>query len=126
MTVYYKVDKDINKRGGYWMTEEDKQLGIPVKNVTPSRRDIHEDTIRQDKPSNKKWVIGVSIAVLLVLVIGYCFGISYYSDRFLPNTVINDINVSGLTVEDAQQQLVSQINKTEVDIQENGESIGTI
>lgn len=108
------------------MTEEDKPLGIPVKNVTPSRREIHDNTIRQDKPNNKKWVIGVSIVVLLVLVIGYCFGISYYSDRFLPNTVINDINVSGLTVEDAQQQLVSQINKTEVDIQENGESIGTI
>lgn len=39
--------------------------------------------------------------VILVLVVGYTFGVYYFQERFYPNTVINGVSVGGMTVSEA-------------------------
>ncbi len=46
-----------------------------------------------------------ALGVLLVLISFYTYRSTYYTKHFLPNTEINGINVSNLTVEKANEKL---------------------
>ena len=68
------------------------------------------------------------LGVLLVLISFYTYRSTYYTKHFLPNTEINGINVSNLTVEKANEKLkeaYSKVNsKVEVEIQQSDSSTG--
>ena len=54
--------------------------------------------------TTQKVIIGVLVGILVV-VAGYSYRSTYYVDRFLPKTYVEDINVSELTVEEANKKL---------------------
>lgn len=54
-----------------------------------------------------KWIPLIILIVLVVLVIAcYIGGLIYYNDKFLPNTYVNDVNLSGMTEEEAETAIV--------------------
>lgn len=73
----------------------------------------------------KKGLI-VTIVTLLLLGIGYSAGIGYYAEKFQANTSFGDVDISNLTLEDAQEKIEKHILNSEVTITENGQEIGSI
>ena len=70
----------------------------------------------------KKPIIIGATAVLLVAA-GY-FGIgSYYEDKFLPNTMLDGIDISNDTVAQAKEETTAAITQAQIRIMENGETI---
>lgn len=59
---------------------------------------------------NKKAVAIVSACVLAAAVIVYAGGVIFYQNHFFAGTEINGFNCSNMTVEEAQQSLVHDIN----------------
>lgn len=60
---------------------------------------------KKKKKANLPLIITLAIFGVLVagVLIAYFVGRSYYSDRFLPNTFINNVNVSGMTLDEAEK-----------------------
>ena len=70
----------------------------------------------------KKPIIIGATAVLLVAA-GY-FGIgSYYEDKFLPNTMLDGIDISNDTLAQAKEETTAAITQAQIRIMENGETI---
>lgn len=76
----------------------------------------------------KRTVVWISLfaAVLLLTVGGYSAGIGYFAEKFLPNTYINKIEVSGTTPEQASAYLQQEALKETITLEENGQVIGQI
>lgn len=76
----------------------------------------------------KKALTGLGLFLALVLVVGlaYAAGISYYGDRFLANTKIAKVDVSNLSLEQAQAKVKSEILEHSLDVLENGKALGTV
>ena len=76
----------------------------------------------------KKALTGLGLFLALVLVVGlaYAAGISYYGDRFLANTKIAKVDVSNLSLEQAQAKVKSEILGHSLDVLENGKELGTV
>ncbi|MBO1304873.1 L,D-transpeptidase family protein [Enterococcus sp. 669A] len=72
------------------------------------------------KRSRSKVGLIVALAILVVLVAGYAFRSTYYSSRFLPNTVVNGIEIENLTVEDANKKMEKALSDTPFVIQIDG------
>ena len=72
------------------------------------------------KKSNKKPMvaIGVVVAVLAAAYVGLC-AYAGSLDTFYPNRHINGINVGGLTVNDAQEKLETELLAQEIEITNN-------
>ncbi len=60
------------------------------------------------------------LGVLLVLISFYTYRSTYYTKHFLPNTEINGINVSNLTVEKANEKLKEAYSDKKLAIKEDG------
>lgn len=63
--------------------------------------------------NNLKWLSAMAIifAILLTLILGLAFGaIVTYKDRFYPNTMIGNINVSNRTPQQAEEAIKKTIN----------------
>lgn len=66
-------------------------------------------------PQNKKkvtrvWIIlGIVIAAILMLT--YLSGILIFHSKFLPNTYVNNINIGGMTMEEADKAVLSNANE---------------
>ena len=61
-----------------------------------------------------------ALGVLLVLISFYTYRSTYYTKHFLPNTEINGINVSNLTVEKANEKLKEAYSDKKLAIKEDG------
>ena len=59
----------------------------------------------------KKIVLIAIAAVLVVIAGGYAYRSTYYQDRFLPNTSIDDIDISNKTVAEANDLLHDRYSK---------------
>lgn len=57
----------------------------------------------------KKILLGVLIAYVVILAVGYGIGVFYYSSRFFSGSVINGVDCSGKTVEQVKKDMKSQI-----------------
>lgn len=68
--------------------------------------------------TTQKVIIGVLVGILVV-VAGYSYRSTYYVDRFLPKTYVEDINVSELTVEEANKKLHDHYASQEFTLKEN-------
>ena len=70
----------------------------------------------------KKIHIGIlsALGVLLILVSFYTFRSTYYTSHFLPHTEINEIDVSNMTVDQANKKLKDTYSNTTLAIEENG------
>jgi lipoprotein-anchoring transpeptidase ErfK/SrfK len=70
----------------------------------------------------KAWHIGLFsvLGVILVFISFYAYRSTYYTKHFLPNTHINSINVSNLTVQQANAKLKNTYSNQKLSIEENG------
>ncbi|MHC5375055.1 L,D-transpeptidase family protein [Enterococcus sp. LJL120] len=74
----------------------------------------------------KKVLLIVIPAVIVVLLGGYAFGSNYYASRFEPQTSINNIDVSGMTANEAQEALANYYNGQNFTITDNGQEWKTL
>ena len=67
----------------------------------------------------KKIVLGIIISACTLLIIYFGMAI-YFMNHFYFGSVINNINVSGKSVEDVEKQMASEIEKYELNIKGRG------
>ncbi|AQS54039.1 L,D-transpeptidase 1 [Jeotgalibaca dankookensis] len=75
---------------------------------------------------NKKSLIIASISALAVLIIAYVVGGLYYTSRFLPNTFVQETEISGETVAEASRQINERLEGRTVAVVENGQTLKEI
>lgn len=73
-----------------------------------------------------KKALAIIALLVLLLGIGYSAGIGYYAQKFQANTKFGSIDISHLTLAQAQEKIESDINKKRLSITENGKEIGTL
>lgn len=73
----------------------------------------------------KKIIISVGV-ILLVITVGYSAGIGYYAEKFQANTTFGSVDISNLTLSDAQAKIEQDIKSKTFRITENGQELGTI
>ncbi len=71
-------------------------------------RKFGEDFFQQ---KTKKMII-IGLVVLLVIVSFYSFKSIQYAEQFLPRTKINNINVGGLTIGQANRKINNELSET--------------
>lgn len=67
----------------------------------------------------------VGLSTFLVLGIGYSAGIGYYSEKFQANTKFGTVDISNLTLEEAQKKIAEDLSNEQMTLTENGQVIGT-
>lgn len=63
-----------------------------------------------NQKTQNQFLLGLGILLLFLsawLVLVY---LQYYNDKFLPKTYIDDVNVSGLKIEEAREKILQQLN----------------
>lgn len=75
---------------------------------------------------NKKSLIIASISALAVLVIAYVAGGLYYTSRFLPNTFVQETEISGETVEEVSHKINETLEGRTVAVSENNQTLKKI
>lgn len=80
---------------------------------------------KHKRTSHKKWLL-VLLGLVVLLVGGYFYRSTYYAERFLPQTKVNGINISGLTVTQANTKLKSTISHEDFVIQDSGKTWKTL
>nr|WP_321292387.1 L,D-transpeptidase family protein [uncultured Trichococcus sp.] len=71
----------------------------------------------------KKKPIIIGAAAFLLIAAGYFGAGSYYEDKFLPNTMLDGIDISNDTVAQAKKETTAAIAQAQIEIVENGETI---
>lgn len=74
-----------------------------------SMSNTKEKTGKKIKFNNDKKIIVIALLAALVVVV-YLIGSFYFNKKFLSGTYINDVNVSGLTLEEANEKLAKQVD----------------
>ncbi|GCF95809.1 hypothetical protein NRIC_37000 [Enterococcus florum] len=74
------------------------------------------------RPRRSKIGIVIALGLLVLLVGGYAARSTYYSKHFLPNTVVNGIEISGMTVEAASKKMEKELSESPFEIKDNGEN----
>ncbi len=96
----------------------------------PERYEGYE-AVSSGKGGKIVWIVVLVLVVLLL--IGYLIGYFSYRNKLLPNTYINNIDVSGMTVADAEQAVLNNastqgitfIKKSGEKVHFNGEEFGS-
>lgn len=66
----------------------------------------------------------IVLVLVVLLMIGYLIGYFSYRNKLLPNTYINNIDVSGMTVADAEQAILNNANTQGITfIKKSGEKV---
>ncbi len=79
---------------------------------------------RRDPVSLKKIFLIVGIVLILILALFYFGGMAFYSGKYLPNTIVNGINVSGMTRDEAEATVVASADDMGVTfVTKDGEKI---
>lgn len=73
----------------------------------------------------KKLIISV-VAVLAIIMVAYSAGIGYYAEKFQANTTFGSVDISNLTLTEAEAKIEEDINSKTFQITENGQEIGSI
>nr|WP_137599603.1 L,D-transpeptidase family protein [Enterococcus nangangensis] len=81
---------------------------------------------RHKKRRGKKIALWLTGGVLLVAAAGYVGGSLYYQKNFLPNTIVNETNISNQSVKKANEKLVKQIEGHVFTLTDNGQTYQTI
>lgn len=71
----------------------------------------------------KKKPIIIGATAVLLIAAGYFGAGSYYEDKFLPNTMLDGIDISNDTVAQAKAETTAAIAQSQIQIVENGEKI---
>lgn len=108
-------------------TEEKKTVEKPAEEKKAAEKPAEEKEVQktetaeaQEKPVSRKKRVGMILAgsAAGILLVSYAVGMVYLRDKFLPNTVINGIDASFDTVEEAEQKVADMVEKYEIDLEE--------
>lgn len=66
---------------------------------------MNSRTTRKRSSLSTKILIGSFLALIVILISGYLVAVKYYSNRFHKNTIINSIDCSNKTIEEAMELL---------------------
>lgn len=69
--------------------------------------------------NKKKWIL-LPVALILVLVIFYCYEAIHFQNRFLPKTAIGGVDVGQLTEAQAEEKLIAKLDQEHFEIVNNG------
>lgn len=72
----------------------------------------------------KKGLIIGSTTVLLLAGLGYSAGVGFYAQKFQANTKFGSLDISNLTLAEAEDKIGKDLNQKEVTILENGKEVG--
>lgn len=72
----------------------------------------------------KKTLI-IGLITFILLGVGYSAGIGYYAEKFQANTTFGSVDISNLTLEEAQAKIEADIQDETITITENGQELGT-
>lgn len=67
----------------------------------------------------------IVVLTFVVLGLGYGAGIGFYAEKFQANTSFGNIDISNLSLAEAQERIEADINQQTVTITENGKGLGT-
>lgn len=70
--------------------------------------------------------IKVALTGALVLGVGYMAGVGFYAEKFMPNTSFTSVNISNLTLDEAQAKIESDISSREIVLEEGGQEVGRV
>lgn len=85
----------------------------------PNRKSQSERMKQHKKNKLKKQLIVGSIAIVLLLIIVYVAGIFIYNGKFCPNTVVMDVQCSGMTVAEAEEAIERSADSYKLEIIEH-------
>lgn len=71
--------------------------------------------------SHSKTIIFVILGLIVAISAGYFIRGNHYAERFLPNTTINDVDISNLTVTAANKKLKGNADEQEFSITDDGQ-----
>lgn len=67
----------------------------------------------------------ISLITLIILGVAYSAGIGYYAEKFQANTTFGSVDISNLTLQEAQAKIEEELNNETITIKENGQTLGT-
>lgn len=78
----------------------------PVRPTPPRRQYETSSLVRAEHHTGHAWII-VGLAVAAVLILVYLGGLLLFHGKFLPQTYVNHVNIAGMTVEEANEAILS-------------------
>lgn len=72
-----------------------------------------------------KPLIFTGIGIFTILFLAYFGGSKYYDNRFLPNTLMGEIELSGLTIDEAKRVITQDLHTNTVTVTEDEETVTT-
>lgn len=99
------------------------QVFQPLGSMRPV--DMGQAPVIERKRKNKPLkILGITFGVIIVLLLVAYAGVAlYFTDRFMPNSTIGDINVSLMSAGDAEKALTASIKDYELSIDGQGFSL---
>lgn len=73
-----------------------------------------------------KKFIYTMLTLILILGLAYGAGIGFYSNKFQANTKIGQVDVSNLTLPEAEEKISSYILSQDIELKENGQPVGSL
>lgn len=89
--------------------EESAENATETEEVTESADNAAETALQKKRIKTRTKVMIIIGAVIAVLVAAYFAVASYYSDRFLIKTTVNGTDCAGMTVEEVEAYMQSQV-----------------
>ncbi len=119
-STYYNK-RDIEGKEAYAMHNEEvtkeEELKTAIEEVTAPMESAKALSKKQ------KTILGVILAVLATLLIGYLLTTWYYKDRFFMRTSLNYVDCSNMTIEEVEAHLKEQVEQYELQlIRSNGKT----
>lgn len=82
---------------------------------------MNSRTTKKRSSLSTKLLIGSFLTLIVILLAGYLFAVKYYSNHFHKNTVINGIDCSNMTIEEAMKLLKYEADQYVLTIKERND-----
>ena len=108
------------------MDKQEENMSNTNDTIESKQKSEMTKKVRSGKKTGvQKKIIIIGILVSLLVII-YLIGSFYFNKKFLSGTYINDINVSGLTLTEANEKLAEQIDARSLKLIFNDEATETV
>lgn len=67
----------------------------------------------------------ISLITLVILGVAYSAGIGFYAEKFQANTTFGTVDISNLSLPEAQAKIEDELNAESITVKENGQVLGT-
>lgn len=132
MDYYAKQKRKTNpeRTGSYDRFKNTAAAGVAMKNRKPVQLDESEtDAEGKNKSSsvsssviNKSTIITIILAAVLVIALGAVYTVGYigYKGRYLKNTFVNGVDISGMKIGEADDAIAASANDSGITIVKKG------